>query len=71
MAIDSKVDKDRNPNVHKGLNSVFVFMGEELDALNSLRAETRKYKLFKLSIKDFLQEDKELREVGLAYVNNF
>ncbi|KAG5875809.1 hypothetical protein JTB14_017543 [Gonioctena quinquepunctata] len=58
-----------NPAVHHGLNSCFIEIRHELYHLGQLDLRERKEKLWDLLRSDFLQEEDELRQVGLAYIN--
>ncbi|KAG5875808.1 hypothetical protein JTB14_017543 [Gonioctena quinquepunctata] len=62
-------DIRRNPVVHRGLNSTNIEIRQELYYLSHLDLRERKEKLWDLLRSDFLQEEDELRQVGLAYIN--
>ncbi|KAI4457981.1 aggrecan/versican proteoglycan [Holotrichia oblita] len=69
MTIDPRKDIAVYPKVHTGLNPYIITMRQELHNLHDLNTEARKRRLFELHKEDFLQEERELREVGLAYIN--
>ncbi|KAK4882002.1 hypothetical protein RN001_005321 [Aquatica leii] len=69
MEIDPRRSIERDPKSHIGFNPLFLTMRQELHTLKQINTKNRKAKLRKLLIEDFLQEDKELRQVGLAYTN--
>lgn len=69
MTIDPRKDISVYPRVHTGLNPCIITMRQELYNLHDLNTQARKRKLIELHKEDFLQEERELREVGLAYIN--
>ncbi|KAF5282098.1 hypothetical protein FQR65_LT14416 [Abscondita terminalis] len=69
MGIDHRRSIERDPRAHIGLNPLFLTMREELYTLKKISTNNRKVKLRKLLIEDYVQEDQELRQVGLAYTN--
>lgn len=69
MTIDPRKDIAVYPKVHIGLNPYIITIRQELHDLQYLNTEARKHRLFELHKQDFLQEEEELREVGLAYIN--
>lgn len=72
MGIDpNRPHMSRHPQLHKGMNPVFMTMRSEMHYLKKLNIEERRRKLKQLQIQDFLQQDKELRQVGLAFINRF
>lgn len=58
-----------NPVKAIGLNSYYLTMRHELRNLNQLSLQRRREKMKEKFIQDLLQEEKELNEVGLGYIN--
>ncbi|KAF5285426.1 hypothetical protein FQA39_LY16680 [Lamprigera yunnana] len=69
MAIDPGRCTERDPKAHLGLNPLFMPIRHELQALKKIDIKNRKLKLRKLLVNDYIEEDKELRQVGLAYTS--
>nr|CAI5831941.1 unnamed protein product [Callosobruchus analis] len=63
------LDPRLNAKVHYGTNPHLLQMRHEIFHVGILKLKERRQKLFDLFIKDFLQEEKELRSVDLAYIN--
>ena len=69
MKFDAKIPIELNPQKGIGLNSYFLTFRHNLESLRRLSMTERKDKLKRLFIKDFLEEQKDLNEVDLSYIN--
>jgi len=65
--IDPKLKIDMDPLAHRNLRPEMMFIREELRQAKMQTLAVRRMALKKLLLKDFLQEDCELRNIGLAY----
>ncbi|CAH1973528.1 unnamed protein product [Acanthoscelides obtectus] len=63
------LDPRLNPAVHYGTNTHLLEIRNEMVKVGILKLKERRQKLFDLFIQDFLQEERELRSVDLAYIN--
>ncbi|XP_035447061.1 uncharacterized protein LOC118273935 [Spodoptera frugiperda] len=65
--IDPKLKIDLDPLAHHHLRPEMMFIREELRQAKWQTLAVRRTALKKLLLKDFMQEDCELRNIGLAY----
>ncbi|XP_026333427.1 uncharacterized protein LOC113240361 [Hyposmocoma kahamanoa] len=67
--IDPRLQIDVDPFAHKDLRAEMMFIREELRSAKWQTLAVRRTALKKLLLRDFLQEDCELRNIGLAYAH--
>ncbi|CAB3244162.1 unnamed protein product [Arctia plantaginis] len=65
--IDPKLNILMDPLSHQNLRPEMMFIREELRQAKLQTLAVRRMALKKLLLKDFMQEDCELRNIGLAY----
>ncbi|XP_026727629.1 uncharacterized protein LOC113493807 [Trichoplusia ni] len=65
--IDPRLKIDMDPFAHRDLRPEMMFIREELRQAKWQTLAVRRTALKKLLLKDFMQEDCELRNIGLAY----
>ncbi|XP_045501466.1 uncharacterized protein LOC123698757 isoform X2 [Colias croceus] len=65
--IDPKLKVDMDPKAHRDLRPEMMFIREELRQAKMQTLAVRRTALKKLLMKDFLQEDCELKNIGLSY----
>ncbi|XP_023944081.2 uncharacterized protein LOC112050139 [Bicyclus anynana] len=65
--IDPKLKIDMDPLAHRHLRPEMMLIREELRQAKLQTLAVRRTALKKLLMKDFLQEDRELRNIGLSY----
>ncbi|XP_022824341.1 uncharacterized protein LOC111354929 isoform X1 [Spodoptera litura] len=65
--IDPRLQIDMDPLAHRHLRPEMMFIREELRQAKWQTLAVRRTALKKLLLKDFMQEDCELRNIGLAY----
>ncbi|KAJ8718291.1 hypothetical protein PYW08_002528 [Mythimna loreyi] len=65
--IDPKLQINMDPCAHRDLRPEMMFIREELRQAKWQTLAVRRTALKKLLLKDFMQEDCELRNIGLAY----
>ncbi|KAL3280013.1 hypothetical protein HHI36_017521 [Cryptolaemus montrouzieri] len=58
-----------HPKVHYGLNGVYLLMRGEIASIAPDLLQKRMNRLRKLFIEDFLEYDKELRLVDMAFID--
>ncbi|XP_059062060.1 uncharacterized protein LOC131854895 [Achroia grisella] len=65
--IDPRLKIDMDPFAHRDLRPEMMFIREELRQAKWQTLAVRRTALKKLLLKDFLQEDCELKNIGLSY----
>ncbi|KAJ0175317.1 hypothetical protein K1T71_009458 [Dendrolimus kikuchii] len=65
--IDPKLRIDMDPFAHRDLRPEMMFIREELRLAKSQTLAVRRTALKNLLLNDFMMEDCELRNIGLAY----
>ncbi|XP_075979840.1 uncharacterized protein LOC142979004 [Anticarsia gemmatalis] len=65
--IDPRLQIHMDPLSHRDLRPEMMFIREELRQAKGQTLAVRRTALKKLLLKDFMQEDCELRNIGLAY----
>ncbi|XP_037874336.1 uncharacterized protein LOC101742727 [Bombyx mori] len=66
-SIDPRLKIDMDPFAHRDLRPEMMFIREELRQAKMQTLAVRRAALKKLLLKDFMEEDCELRNIGLAY----
>ncbi|CAK1581340.1 unnamed protein product [Parnassius mnemosyne] len=66
-SIDPHLKIENDPLAHRDLRPEMMFIREELRQAKWQTLAVRRAALKKLLVKDFLQEDCELRNIGLSY----
>ncbi|KAJ2949550.1 hypothetical protein O0L34_g15469 [Tuta absoluta] len=65
--IDPRLKMEMDPFIHQELRPEMLFIREELRQAKWQTLAVRRTALKKLLLQDFLKEDCELRNIGLAY----
>ncbi|XP_045775520.1 uncharacterized protein LOC123874306 [Maniola jurtina] len=65
--IDPKLKINMDPQAHRHLRPEMMFIREELRQAKMQTLAVRRTALKKLLLKDFMQEDCELKNMGLSY----
>ncbi|XP_039758751.1 uncharacterized protein LOC120632805 [Pararge aegeria] len=65
--IDPKLKVDIDPQAHRDLRPEMMFIREELRQAKLQTLAVRRTALKKHLLKDFMQEDCELKNIGLSY----
>ncbi|KPJ04477.1 hypothetical protein RR46_01942 [Papilio xuthus] len=68
-SIDPRLSIQMDPLAHHHLRPEMMFIREELRQAKMQTLAVRRAALKKLLVKDFLQEDCELRNIGLSYAS--
>ncbi|XP_034833126.1 uncharacterized protein [Maniola hyperantus] len=66
-AIDPKLKITMDPQAHRHLRPEMMFIREELRQAKMQTLAVRRTALKKLLLQDFMQEDCELKNIGLSY----